>query len=141
MPALTNRLQNIRATGPVLEILIGPSSTYLNTVQPTQVPPPVKALALIDTGASMTVIRTGIAQQLGISPTGLTNIHTPSHAYIPCYQYDIGLNIPLFNINFELVATEAHLQGQPFGCLIGRDILSRAVFIYTGYDNSFTLAI
>jgi len=32
------------------------------------------------------------------------------------------------------------LRGQDIQCLIGRDALSHAVFVYTGYINQFTLS-
>lgn len=39
-----------------------------------------------------------------------------------------------------MIDTEAPLKGQHIQCLVGRDVLQHGVFIYTGYDNSFTLS-
>lgn len=40
----------------------------------------------------------------------------------------------------EVVALGTPLEGQSIQCLIGRDVLRRAVFVYTGYTNTFSLS-
>jgi predicted aspartyl protease len=100
----------------------------------------IKLAAMIDTGATGTVISQGFAAMLGISPIGTTSINTPSSTNVSCYQFDMQLIFPN-NINIaSIVVTEAPLQGQHIQCLIGRDILQHSVLIYTGYDHSFTLS-
>jgi hypothetical protein len=44
------------------------------------------------------------------------------------------------NVIFQALAIEAPLKGQQTQCLIGRDVLAHAVFVYTGYINQFTLS-
>ena len=44
------------------------------------------------------------------------------------------------NVVAEVAAIEAPLEGQAIQCLIGRDVLSHGVFVYTGYINQFTLS-
>ena len=141
MPSFTSKLQNLQAVGPVLDIRIMPSHLMIQTTKSTTAAQPISARAMIDTGASITVIRKGIGQKLGLSPVGVISISTASHPNVSCYQYHIQFEIVHSNVFFDGIATEAALQGQSIDCLIGRDILSMAVFIYTGYDNSFTLAI
>jgi len=140
LPSFTSKSPNLQAIGPVADIEIMPSQLMLQTIKPTSLPQPYKARALIDTGASGTVIQKGIAQTLGLSPVGVTFINTPSSQNVACYQYHIQFLFVPNNMIFEGIVTEASLQGQPIQCLIGRDILALAVFVYTGYDNSFTLA-
>ncbi len=43
---------------------------------------------------------------------------------------------------FETTATEAEsIRAQGLDALIGRDVLSQAVFVYIGYVNQFTIAV
>ena len=53
----------------------------------------------------------------------------------------MSLLFPNHGIAYEGVITAAPLKGQNIDCLIGRDILSKGILIYIGYDNSFTLSI
>lgn len=143
MPSFTTRMPNIRATGPVVEIFITSSAHFQQVLKPKpeELPQPVKATALIDTGATGTVIQEGIAQKLGLSPVGVTHISTPSSENVLCEQYEVDLLFMPNNVRCpDIVVLQAPLGGQSIQCLIGRDVLSNAVFIYTGYDNSFTLA-
>lgn len=100
----------------------------------------IKVLAMIDTGASGTVISQGLAAVLDINPVGTTRMATPSSAEVLCSQFDVQIVFSnLVNIS-SIVVTEAPLQGQHIQCLIGRDVLQHGVLVYTGHDNSFTLS-
>jgi predicted aspartyl protease len=103
-------------------------------------PAPVTANAMIDTGATGSVINPAIVQQLGLQPVGAVNISTPSSASVPCYQYSVRLLFPN-NLIFETIATEIPLKGQQIQCLVGRDVLAHCVLVYTGYINQFTLSV
>lgn len=141
MPSFTQRISNLRQFGPVIEILLTPSTPFIQTVNiaPSDVKT-IKILAMIDTGASGTVISHGLADKLGINPVGTTLINTPSSTNVTCHQFDVQIIFPN-NVNMaSIVVTEAPLQGQHIQCLIGRDVLQHGVLIYTGYDNSFTLS-
>ena len=141
MPSLTQRIPDLQKVGPVIEVTLTPSAVFLQkmNVSPSDVKA-VKLLAMIDTGATGTVISNGVAAILGINPVGMTSINTPSSANVNCNQFDVQILFPN-NVNFSsIVVIEAPLQGQHIQCLIGRDILQHGVLIYTGYDNSFTLS-
>jgi hypothetical protein len=129
--------------GPVVEVRVVPSRLFVETLKiPKQnLPQPITITALIDTGASGTVIKEGIPQQLGLKPIGFTYITTASSQNKLCLQYDLAFLFPNINVAFRTVATEVPLQGQHIQCLIGRDFLSHAVLVYIGYNNSFTLSI
>lgn len=103
------------------------------------VPAPLAAVALIDTGASGTVLQQGIASKLGLHPVGVTLINTPSSTNVRCYQYEVRLIFPN-NVIAQTTAIEAPLQGQNIQCLIGRDVLAHGVLVYIGYVNSFSLS-
>jgi hypothetical protein len=44
-------------------------------------------------------------------------------------------------LSYEGVFIETPLHGQNVQCLLGRDILSHAVFWYNGTDNSFSFCL
>jgi len=141
MPSFTGQIPNLHQVGPVVEIAITPSLVYLDAIGKAGEPTPaIKVLAMIDTGATGTVIREGLMQKLKIAPISTTYINTPSHVNQRCLQYHVQM---IFSNNVgvqSLVITEAPLQNQHIQCLIGRDILQQAVLIYIGYNNSFTLS-
>ncbi len=91
---------------------------------------------MIDTGATNTVIRQGIAQQLGLQPVGVTYINTPSSTNVPCYEYLIRLVFPN-NVVGETTAIEAPLKDQH---ILGREVLAHGVFVYIGHSNLFSLS-
>jgi predicted aspartyl protease len=140
MPSFTIQTQNIESTGPLVEIHLAIDATLESVLkaQGKTIPNPVPVLAMIDTGATATVIREDLAQILGIKPVGQALVTTPSSAYVPCYEYLIRVLFPN-GITVETTAISASMQGQPIQCLIGRDVLKHGVFIYTGYTNTFTL--
>jgi hypothetical protein len=106
-------------------------------------------IALIDTGASCTIVDPSVIAALNLQPTGIVSIITPSTGATPhqTSQYDAALLIPVPTLQdpplvFPTVAVvSAHLfHSQGFHALIGRDILNRCVFIYNGSIGLFTLA-
>lgn len=103
-------------------------------------PEPVVVTALVDTGATGTVIRKDIPEKLGIHPMGQLEISTATHERLRCDTYVVRLVLPDRVIVQDVKAMAADLPGQPIQCLIGRDVLARGVLIYIGYMNSFTLS-
>ena len=102
-------------------------------------PAPLRVSAMIDTGATGTVIQQGLPAQLGLQPIGVTYINTPSSTNVPCHEYLVRLIFPN-NVLAETTMIEAPLQGQHIQCLVGRDVLAHAVFVYIGYGNLFSLS-
>jgi len=141
MSSFTHRIQNLNQIGPVIEVVIMPSAIFLQKVK-TKEPyaKNVKLLAMIDTGATGTVISEGVSSILGINPIGKTLINTPSSTNVNCNQFDVQILFPNNAGIASIVITEAPLKGQHIQCLIGRDILRFGVFIYNGCDDSFTLS-
>lgn len=122
-----------------IRIAVGSALEEVLRKQQATVPVPVPALAMIDTGATGTVLRPDLIQRLGLKPVGATLIHTPSSANVRCLQYLARL-VFRGNVVVETVAIEAPLQGQHIQCLVGRDVLRHGVFIYNGYMQDFTLS-
>ena len=141
MPSFTQRITNLQQVGPVIEVVLTPSVAFLQANNfSLATANSVRVLAMIDTGATGTVISQGLAKQLNINPVGTMLMHTPSSTNVLCYQFDVQIVFPN-NVNVpSIIVSEAPLQGQHIQCLIGRDLLQHAVLIYTGYDNSFTLS-
>ncbi len=126
----------------MVEISIGPSLSLVQSLQSKglPVPAPVRAMALVDTGASGSVVNPSIVQSLGIQPVGVVGISTPSTTQsVSCRQFHVDVSFPNGVTVAGAVVLEAPLGGQPIQCLIGRDILQHAVLVYVGYANMFTL--
>lgn len=164
MPLYTAKSSNLELIGPILDIHIGPSrpalqamakavaqssgvgSPYPVTSVNATGAAPVRVAAMIDTGATQSILKTGVAQQLGLNPVGIQKINTPTSQNVQCARYFIeitfpstaGLKIP---VNFGLVVAEAPLIGQNIQCLLGRDFLSHGILVYTGPDGSFSFSI
>jgi hypothetical protein len=147
MPVVTVQVSNLQAVGPVIDVQIGPGVRAIQEMQRAgvAVPLPLRISALIDTGASQSVIRSGLPQSLGLFPVGTQLINTPSSHNFSCDRYFLrlmsfptaGIMVP---VTFDALFTEAPLKGQNIQCLLGRDFLARAVFTYIGPTNSFVLS-
>lgn len=143
MPSWTGQNPNLVAVGPQLQVTVGvtePAAAALKAAGGT-VPPAITAQALIDTGASGSVITKQLAQQLGLQPVGTRLVNTASGVNVQTTAYAVRLGLSP-QVNFETTATEAEeIKAQGLDVLIGRDVLSRAVFVYIGYMNQFTISV
>ena len=141
MPSFTTQVPNLQQLGPIVDVRLAIGTLLENILkQHNQVAPaPAATRAMIDTGATGTVINSRIVQQLNINPVGVTQINTPSSVNVQCYTYLIRIIFPN-NVIVETIAIAAPLQNQHIECLIGRDVLQHGVLIYTGYMNTFTLS-
>lgn len=141
MPSFTTQVANLQQSGPIVEIKIAVGAIIEDVLQKDKknIPTPVDTVAMIDTGATGTVIQENIVKSLNLNPVGVTLINTPSSTNVQCYEYLIRLLFPN-NVVVETVAIATPLQNQHIQCLIGRDVLRHGVLIYTGYMNTFTLS-
>jgi predicted aspartyl protease len=131
----------MQGVGPVVEVRLAVGSITEEVLQKSgkNIPVPVQALAMIDTGATGTVVREDIVNQLNLNPVGVTLINTPSSTNVQCCEYLMRILFPN-NVIVESVVIAAPLHGQHIQCLIGRDVLRHGVLIYTGYMDTFTLS-
>ena len=141
MPSFTTQVPDLRTVGPVVGLRIAVGEAAATALKKTNatIPTPIAVVGMIDTGATTTVIRQGMAAQLGLNPIGVTFINTPSSTNVRCYEYLVTLLFPN-NVAFHTTVIEAPLQGQHIQCLIGRNVLAEGVLIYIGYTNTFTLS-
>ncbi len=141
MPSITTQVPNLQETGPVVEIklTIGLKLEDILRKKGQNLLSPIQARAMIDTGATGTVVSEDIIKQLNLNPVGTALINTPSSSNVQCYKYLMRI---LFanNVTIEVVVISAPLKDQDIQCLVGRDILKLGVFIYIGYTNIFTLS-
>ena len=118
-----------------------------------KVPPAFFGTGLIDPGASNTMIDQSVVRDLGLQPTGVVPTLTPSTGPTPhlCNQYDVSVwftpgptlvqaQPPPHPVHLTLPVSDADFSAAGFHVLIGRDILSRGIFIYNGLAGRFTLA-
>lgn len=141
MPTFTVTATDLQGSGPVVDVQIAVNRTIETALRSAGavVPTPIRVPAMIDTGASCTVIREGLARHLGLQPTGITVIHTASDTNVRCRRYLVGLHFPN-QVSFEKTVIEAALRGQHIDCLIGRDVLANGVLVYIGPDNLFSVS-
>ncbi len=145
MPRFGSTLADLAASGPTPHVSIGPSRELIAVSialgRPTVSPHTVEAL--IDTGAETTVINPKTVRRLCTGPVGAVRINTPS-AVDPLLCTAINryhINV-YFSESFaveNIFAIEAPMSGLPYQCLIGRDILRRASFLYNGNADEFVL--
>ncbi len=141
MPSFTAQVPNLQTIGPVVEARIAIGSFLEARLKQNNqsIPAAVSVRAMIDTGATGTVIRDDIPPQLGLQPVGVSFINTPSSTNVKCYEYLIRLVFPN-NVVVEASVIAAPLLGQQIQCLIGRDILAHGVLVYIGYTHTFSLS-
>ena len=132
----------------MVDAYVGVSSGRAAALQKAQqpVPPPQRIRALIDTGASGSCMDPVVLKALGIQPTGVVPVITPTTGATPaiCSQYDVSIMIPAakslpFQVPTTAVTEHEFFTAQGFHALIGRDILSRCILIYNGTLSLFTL--
>jgi predicted aspartyl protease len=139
---------HIMSVGPRIQIEISvPASLVAQLVaQGKGIPPPITGYGLIDTGASILCVDEGILQKLNLTPFSTANLSTPNGDK-PMGIYPVSISFP--GTGFETiklarcVGADLTTQTKPplnTIALIGRDILSKGVFIYDGKHATFTLA-
>ena len=144
MPTL---IHPISAAGPILELWVGVTEMREASLRAAglDVPPAVRARALIDTGASAVLVDTSIIERLALTPTGASHMHTPSTAGAPCAVslYDVALHV-VDHPTGQVVSSALEVVGHPLaqqhiGILLGRTFLASCLMTYDGPGRRFTL--
>ena len=140
MPSFAITAANLIASGPILQVFIGPSREIISTFGTATVAPAVTVSALIDTGAESTVLNPETVTHLALRSVGVVSIHTPTTLEpVMCRQFHINVYFSREFAIENILAIEAPFSGRPFQCLIGRDILSKATLLYDGRTQHFSL--
>lgn len=116
-------------------IITHPRIVQENFKQQGKSVPTVNVNALIDTGASGTVITPHVADQLGLVHTGFQRVSSvqdeqqrPVYYGFIIFPWGGGKEIPIVSCPLK-----------KFDCLIGRDILLHWHFTYNGPDGSVVI--
>lgn len=132
---------DLQQRGPVVTATIAVSAAVEQVLRRAgvPVPPPVPVTALIDTGAAVSAVDRGTAERLGLLPVGEMLLSTPTGpARVPRYLVRIMLtNL----VVLETTVVEVQMRDEDnVSVVLGRDVLSTAVFIYVGYTGQCTIA-
>lgn len=146
MPLVSGALTD---DGAVIGVLIGVSANRRKALTRVglPVPDPVPVRVQIDTGSFVTVLMPSVYRSLGITSFGTILIRTPStRRGTPCEaeQFDVSVSLVSGTTLAEFgsvyaIASEDFQEAEPIQGLIGRDVLARCVFNYSGPHRSFEL--
>jgi hypothetical protein len=152
MPRLKSPLQpaGLLANLALVDIDVGVSVPRAHGLRQAGLPisAPIRARAIVDSGAVVTVIDAKALQPLGLQSRGASSILTPSTGSIPFVtnEYDVSLTIvfspvdPRSNLFIDSVAVvESDLTALGVGALIGVDVLAFLLFSYNGPRDRFGL--
>jgi hypothetical protein len=102
-----------------------------------RIPPHQNCFALIDTGASRTCIDERFARSLQLTQWEPVQIKTLAGLSIRA-QYRARLGIG--STHYDITMAGADLASQGLDALIGTDVLSDCVLVYSGVSGQFTLS-
>jgi predicted aspartyl protease len=142
---LVSPSQVLRLLGPVLTVVISPTSQHLQWLQANEkpIPDPISGLALIDTGAAITAVDEQACNTLGLHATGVVPIaHAGGSSSHPCYPVHISFpGTPLPSLqNPRVASVKLSVGKQPIILLLGRDLLSKMRVVYNGPAGRIELA-
>lgn len=95
----------------------------------------VNISAIWDTGASATAITKKVVDDLGLVPTGVTNVHTAAGEVIQ-NTYIINVGLPNGVVIQGIIATEVPALSGGCDALIGMDIIGFGDFSVTNFGNT-----
>ena len=128
--------------GPIIPIVIGWPLFETNENVPIALQPaePRQIHALIDTGASLTIVNPALARTLKLQQTGEATIYAAgSSGTYPEFAASIsfpGTSLP----NMDIVRiVGCPLASQVMSCLIGRDVLKNWELTYNGLLGRFSI--
>jgi predicted aspartyl protease len=137
MPAAFLKFPDLQGGGPTVQVRLASAAKSVKGKPPAGETLPLTAL--IDTGASSTVLKRGLPACLGLQPTSNAYVHTASSANVLCDEFAISLILPQ-GFKVRTTALELPLNTQGIDCLIGRDVLAQCVMTYIGPENQVILA-
>ena len=140
MSSLITVVEDMRREGPTLTIRAEPVLAVQELLRESgEAIPSVTLTALVDTGASGTLVQSAVFSQVGIEPFSFAYLRTPStNEPILCGRYRVRIVLSEA-LAFEVDAVNGALTGQNLQCLIGRDILQEVKLAYDGPHNQFTI--
>lgn len=134
--------------GPIInvEISVPKALADFYVKQGRPIPQPKAGIALIDTGAKITCVHELIMQNMGVNTIGPVISYTANGAK-QCNSFPAHFFFPVARIDVDFASViEVNLDGQLFNgqqivALIGRDLLTNAIFVYNGSIGMYTVGI
>lgn len=135
------------STGPLLSVEVSVPKELADffTKEKRAIPPPRTGFALIDTGATRSGVDKSVITELGVKPVGVTTTLTaggeveqnlfPAHFRFPGEHIEID-----FSSVLGVDLKRYKISGQPIIALLGRDILSKFLFVYNGPGGFFSIS-
>lgn len=135
-------VDQLREEGALLQVTVGQPKDVADSLrsQGKPVPDPVSAMAMIDTGASITAVDQELAQKLGLVQTGAAPIAGVTGVQNqPIYAANLALANPSVALDpWKMIGSPLNIQN--FQVLLGRDFLEQLTLVYDGSSGNFTLA-
>jgi hypothetical protein len=127
-------------------ISLPPALQELRTLNGEDVPPPVRGMALIDTGAFGTAIDIAVFKRLGIQPFGRVDT-VSAHGDGSLQLYPASISFPTLGMEDlpmqQIMGCDLHWRAEKdtdFMMLLGRDLLKNFLVVYNGKHSEVTLA-
>ena len=114
--------------GPCLPIIISPSKILIDTLrqQGRPIPSPIEGTALVDTGASMSVIDLAVIEQLQLNPIDIVTLETAGGSFERNIYHVIFTFAGHVNANLSTTVVGVNLSRCSVNSIIGRDLLAHA---------------
>jgi predicted aspartyl protease len=96
MSSFTTQIPNLEKIGPIIEVIVSPPKDLVDALKKANqsIPSAVKVHAMIDTGASSSVVNPTVVSHLKLNPIGCVQISTPSSTNVTCLQYKAAITFP-----------------------------------------------
>lgn len=86
MPSLTTQIPNLQFVGPLLQVKVDLPQALKDIKAISPEPQHLEMQAMIDTGATGTVVKAELIEKLKLNPVGVVSINTPSSTGVKCNQ-------------------------------------------------------
>ncbi len=141
MPLLEFQQPSLDAEGPMVRLRLSPCRAAQEARQRAgkTIHTPVEVDALIDTGASHSVLRDHLLLPLGVLPVGMVTMNTTLRESVQSYQY--FLEAELGPLRFAAVFLGAPMPQSRFQAILGRDVLDNFTMVYDGPRKKFSLRL